>query len=115
MNKISKLLTIATAAGVVSLAGGGQALAAQHEPTSDVQWMERMQSHWRQVINETDPQKRRELLRDHEQIMAQAVGSDEAGSATGADNGAGHMGMNGSHVNMMNTVDMHQHMIDMMR
>lgn len=115
MSRILKSLFFAAAVGVLSMMSTGYVLAAQHEAMSDAQWMERMQAHWQQVINETDPQKRRALMREHEQIMAQAVGSDDARSGKGADSGVDRMGMNGSHVDMINTVDMHQHMIDMMR
>lgn len=115
MSKISRFFSVATAVGVLSVTSMGPALAAQQDAMSDAQWMERMQSHWQQVIHETDAQKRRELMREHEQIMAQAEGSVDSEARTSAASGAGHMGMDGSHVDMMNTVEMHRHMIDMMR
>ena len=111
MTTIPKALPLIAAAAVFAAASLGHALAAEQTATSDSEWMERMQKHWEQVIQETDPQKRRVLMSEHEQIMSEAVGPESDRDATGAD----HMNMNGEHMDMMNTVDMHRHMMDMMR
>lgn len=111
MNTLSRVAVAGVAGLVLAAAGTGQVLGAQQTSAGDAQWVERMQNHWQKVINETDPQRRSELMREHEQIMAQAMESDrDRGVADGS-----HMGMDADHVDMMNTVDMHQHMLDMMR
>lgn len=111
MTRIPSTLRLMAVAGLFAVAGAGQALAAEQTGTSDAQWMERMQQHWQQVIQETDPQKRQALMREHEEIMSQAVGPQGDQGAMGAD----HMGMGSGRLDMMNTVDMHRHMMDMMR
>ena len=111
MTTIPKPLRLIAAAAVFAAAGLGHVLAAEQAATGDTQWMERMQTHWQQVIQETDSEKRQVLMREHEQIMSEALGPESDRGAMGAD----HMGMNGAHMDMTNTVDMHRHMMDMMR
>lgn len=88
------------------------AVSAQQTEASGEQWMERMQSHWQKVISETDTQKRTALMREHEQLMSEAMESERGDSGTGGHHG---MDMGSGHVHMMNTVDMHRRMLDMMR
>lgn len=84
--------------------------AAQDKTLTDEQWRERMQQHWQQVISEEDARKRRALLREHEELMEKAT------EAMGMDRRmGGHMGKNGHHDELMNRIDMHRHMMDMMR
>lgn len=111
MTRVPRLLRLMAASALFAVSGAGHALAAEQPGISDAQWMERMQKHWQQVIQETDPQKRQALMREHEQIMSQAVGPQGEGGAMDGNQ----MGMNGVHRDMMNTVDMHRHMMDMMR
>lgn len=101
------------AAGLLVTASLGHVVAAEQNDLNDSQWIERMQSHWEKVVKEDDPQKRQELLREHEQMMVQAAGS-ESGQTPRQSSPSAH-GMDSSHVDMMNTVDMHRHMMDMMR
>lgn len=113
MKNIVQSLNVLIAAGVFAVASFGPSFAAEEKSPDNSQWMERMQTHWQEVIKETDPQKRQELMREHEQIMAEAAG--DSGAHMGSRGDTGHMDMDSAHVDMMNTVDMHQHMIDMMR
>jgi len=92
--------------GILLAAVAFTAVAAQDQGMTDEQWIERMQEHWAQVISEDDPERRRELLREHEQLMTQAV--DERGMGD-------HMGEAREHADLMNNIDMHRHMMDMMR
>ena len=87
------------------------AVAAQDQSVTDEQWIARMQQHWERVITEEDPAQRRELLREHEELMTQAA--DERGM--GGMSGMGDHTRAGEHTDLMNSIDMHRHMMDMMR
>lgn len=112
MQRVFKMISVF---GIASAMWSASAVSAgpDKETLNQTQWIERMQSHWEQVIQESDPQKRQELLREHEQMMVQAAGS-ESGQTPRQSSPSAH-GMDSSHVDMMNTVDMHRHMMDMMR
>lgn len=96
------------AALLLAIVSGAQ--AAQDRTLTDEQWRERMQQHWQQVISEEDVRKRKALLREHEDLMEKATESMGMDQKMG-----GHMGKNGHHDELMNRIDMHRHMMDMMR
>ncbi len=59
-----------------------------------------LNSHWNKVVNESDAQKRQQLLQSHEQMMK------EYASQTSHDS---------HHVNIMNTIDFHKSMMGLMQ
>ncbi len=93
--------------GVVILASVSIGAHAAQDAMTSEQWMDRMQRHWQQVITADDPAKRKELLRRHEELMDKA--------AAEGDMGPGHMEQDGHHMDLMNSIDMHRDMMDMIR
>lgn len=112
MKRSMGVIEVLALAGAIAVSALNAAHAADQGQLGDAQWMNRMQAHWQTVIQESDPQKRAELMREHQQMMSEATGGP--GSHMGGQ--SGHAGMSDSgHVDLMNTVNMHQHMMDMMR
>lgn len=90
MKKLSLIL-------FVTMLAWGQAIQAEQAGMNVS--LEQMEQHWQQVISETDPAKRQELLAEHRKLMEQMQTM----------HGKGMMGDN----HMMHGMEMHRMMMDM--
>lgn len=81
--------------------------AEQKKPEDAALVVQRMETHWRTLIQEDDPARRKALVADHRQMMA------EARTALGAAP-SGPMGGHRRH-DLQNTMEIHSMMLDMMK
>lgn len=105
LNKVFSCLTI-----TFGLLFAGQSYA---DNSMDKE-MDRMQDHWRMMMNEKDEGKRKSMMMDHKMMMDEIDKSNitQNHHMGGKDH---HMGdMSGDHMHMMNMMDMHRSMMDMM-
>ena len=96
--KKNNFLRVMILTGIVSISATAIA-------ESDDMKVMNMEQHWQQLINEKDQKRRQEMLMEHRHMMGE-MDKEVAGRGMGM--GKGH------HHNMMNTVDMHRSMMDMM-
>ncbi|WP_134081430.1 hypothetical protein [Thiohalophilus thiocyanatoxydans] len=76
-----------------------------------------MQQHWDRLMHEQDAEKRRQLIREHREMMDEALeesGVDRFHMGMGMmhDNESGHMDHHQDH--LINTIEMHHMQLDMM-
>ncbi len=80
------------------------------------QTVQRMETHWQTLIRESDPARRKALIAEHRQMMAEAraaLGAIPGEPIKGSSPG----GMMGSHhwQDLQNTAELHSMMLDMMK
>lgn len=104
-------------AGALMLAAPAVAGSAEKNVSEDVaQTIQRMETHWRILIRERDPAKRKALIAEHRQMMTEAktaLGAKPDGSMDDHGHG-GTMGSDHRH-DLQNTMELHSMMLDMMR
>ncbi len=100
-------------AGVLMLAAPATAGSAEKNMSEDAaQTVQRMETHWQTLIRERDPAKRKALIAEHRQMMAEAKAAPGA-KPDGSMDGHGQGGTMGS--DLQNTMELHSMMLDMMR
>ena len=86
---------------------------------AEQQDVDRMEQHWQKLVRERDPQRRKVLIQEHRRLMEE-VGrttgirpETQTGTRSAAD--SERKGMGGSHQReIMNTLDMHSMMLNML-
>ncbi|MHB1247777.1 MAG: hypothetical protein ACYCZH_15165 [Sulfuriferula sp.] len=81
-----------------------------------VQSVHRMETHWQMLIRERDPARRKVLIAEHRQMMAEsraALGATPNGPM--GDHGHGGMMDNHHRHDLQNTMELHSMMMDMMQ
>lgn len=94
------------------LAAAPMAWSAEEKKIEDTaQIVERMETHWRTLVKERDPARRKALIAEHRRMMAEArTALDAAPGDPGRD---GIMGSHHLH-DLQNTTELHSMMLDMM-
>ena len=80
------------------------------------QIVQRMETHWQALIRERDPARRKALIAEHRQMMAEsraALGATPSGPM--GDHGRGGMMGSDRRYDLQNTMEMHSMMLDMMQ
>ncbi|MHB1233955.1 MAG: hypothetical protein ACYCZQ_15420 [Burkholderiales bacterium] len=104
-------------AGAFMLVAPAMTWSAEAKKAEDaVQIVQRMETHWQTLIRERDPARRKVLIAEHRQMMAEsraALGATPSGPM--GDHGRG--SMMGSHHqhDLQNTMELHSMMLDMMQ
>ena len=113
MSKLLKTTISPMAAIMATIFVVNMAIAGQGD--SEEKALHQMEDHWQMVTGEKDPTKRRQLIQEHRKLMDQ-MGREHGMMGKGRMGGSSHMGMsgNGHHHDVMNTIDMHNSMMDMM-
>ena len=98
------------------LAGSGVGITAESDNDFDAQQeAQRMQQHWDRLMHEQDAQKRRQLIREHREMMNEALeesGVDRFHMGMMHGRNRGHMDHHQDH--LLNTIEMHHMQLDMM-
>lgn len=102
---------IAGAIVLGSLASISAGQASQHQASQPSVTM--MEQHWQSLIQERDPARRQVLINEHRRMMDQARKATTTGKAR--TNGMGEKVDDSSRRDLMNTIDMHSMMLDMMK
>ena len=110
---MNKLLIYSTI--TLGLLSAGQSFA----DNSMEKQMDRIQDHWRMMMNETDEDKRKNMMMDHKMMMDEFEKNSSISNhhmSQGHDTKSKHHmnGMMDNHTDMMNMMDMHRSMMDMM-
>lgn len=102
---------IAGAIVLGSLASVSAGQASQHQASHPSVTM--MEQHWQSLIQERDPARRQVLVNEHRHMMDQARKAATAGKTR--TNGMDEKVDDSSRRDLMNTIDMHSIMLDMMK
>lgn len=99
------------------LAAPPMAWSAEEKKAEDTaQIVERMETHWRTLIKERDPARRKALIAEHRRMMAESSAALDAapGGPVGDQGRDGIMGSHHRH-DLQNTTELHSMMLDMMQ